>query len=469
MNSAPFDLLHVPFLGNILRSRWGRLIFQIPLFILLALIVYDGFTGPQFAPENTATVLAWVHYRGLVILVILIGGNFFCMGCPFTIPRTIARKLSLRGSRWPARLRNKWVSIFSLFGIFWLYEWLDLWASPLLTAWVAIAYFVIAFGLEAWFSESAFCKYVCPLGAFNFTFSMVSPLQITERNRQVCRECEGKECVNGSEQVPGCGTELFVPTIESNMDCVFCLDCVRACPYDNVALQARNPLKEARHSLTVPSFSLAFMIMSLLFTGLMNAFGMVPPVYELQAWLADTLGLRSDALRLMLVFGTGNLLLPAVILFVLTLISRRPGGSFIKSMRAEAVRYVPVLIPLGAGIWLAHYGFHLAIGGLAIVPVLQSFLLDHGISLLGSAPRWDLSMLLPQSWIFPLQVAAIFLGLFTSLTALALPALESDQPPLDSLRQILPWAVLLVLLTIAALSVFNLPMEMRGTLQLGNP
>jgi hypothetical protein len=78
-------------------------------------------------------------------------------------------------------------------------------------------------------------------------------------------------------------------------------------------------------------------------------------------------------------------------------------------------------------------------------------------------------MLLPQSWIFPLQVAAIFLGLFTSLTALALPALESDQPPLDSLRQILPWAVLLVLLTIAALSVFNLPMEMRGTLQLGNP
>jgi hypothetical protein len=171
----------------------------------------------------------------------------------------------------------------------------------------------------------------------------------------------------------------------------------------------------------------------------------------------------------MLVFGTGNLLLPAVILFVLTLISRRPGGSFIKSMRAEAVRYVPVLVPLGAGIWLAHYGFHLAIGGLAIVPVLQSFLLDHGISLLGSAPRWDLSMLLPQSWIFPLQVAAIFLGLFTSLTALALPALESDQPPLDSLRQILPWAVLLVLLTIAALSVFNLPMEMRGTLQLGNP
>ncbi|MGD8552286.1 MAG: hypothetical protein PVG02_01380, partial [Anaerolineales bacterium] len=331
MNSAPFDLLHVPFLGNILRSRWGRLIFQIPLFILLALIVYDGFTGPQFAPENTATVLAWVHYRGLVILVILIGGNFFCMGCPFTIPRTIARKLSLRGSRWPARLRNKWVSIFSLFGIFWLYEWLDLWASPLLTAWVAIAYFVIAFGLEAWFSESAFCKYVCPLGAFNFTFSMVSPLQITERNRQVCRECEGKECVNGSEQVPGCGTELFVPTIESNMDCVFCLDCVRACPYDNVALQARNPLKEARHSLTVPSFSLAFMIMSLIFTGLMNAFGMVPPVYELQAWLADTLELRSDALRLMLVFGTGNLLLPAVILFVLTLISRRPGGSFIKS------------------------------------------------------------------------------------------------------------------------------------------
>jgi hypothetical protein len=297
---------------------------------------------------------------------------------------------------------------------------------------------------------------------------MISPLQITERNSQICRECEGKECVNGSEQVLGCGTELFVPTMESNMDCVFCLDCARACPYDNVALQGRNPLRESQQRLDPPSFALAFMIMSLVFTGLMNAFGMVPPVYRLQAWLSNSLGLHNDAIRLLMIFGIGNLLLPVITLAALTIISKRPGRSFLVSMRSEALQFIPTLVPLGAGIWLAHYGFHLAIGGLAIVPVFQSFLLDHGITLLGSTPRWDLSMLIPQSLIFPLQVTAIFAGLMGSLISIAKPALNADQPPLQNLQRIFPWAVLLVLLTIAALSVFNLPMEMRGTLQLGN-
>lgn len=469
MNTKPIDLLHLPALGRVLRWRWGRLLFQIPLLILLALIIYDGFTGPQFAPENTATVLAWVHYRGLVILVLLIAGNFFCMGCPFTLPRTLARRLSMHGGRWPAALRNKWVSVLSLFAIFWLYEWLDLWASPLLTAWVAVAYVVLSFALEAWFSESPFCKYVCPLGAFNFTFSMLSPLQITDRDRQVCRDCEGKECVNGSEQVLGCGTELFVPAMETNMDCIFCLDCARACPYDNVALQIRNPLKEARRRLEPPSFALSFMILSLIFTGLMNAFGMVPPVYRLQAWLANVAGMRSDAARLLLVFGFGNLLLPAAALITITLFSERSERSFMHSIRAGSLRFVPALVPLGAGIWLAHYGFHLAIAGMQIVPVFQSFLLDHGLEVLGNSPRWELSMLLPQRWIFPLQIGAILIGLAGSFLALALPAVESEQAPLDSLRRILPWAILIVLLAIAALSVFNLPMEMRGTLQMGTP
>lgn len=468
-NPRALDVLHIPVLGKILRWRRGRLLFQIPLFLILMLIIYDGFTGPQFAPENTATVLAWVHYRGLVILLLLLAGNFFCMSCPFTLPRTIARRLSLHGGRWPAKLRNKWISVFSLFAIFWLYEWLDLWASPLLTAWVAVAYLLLSFALEAWFAESAFCKYVCPLGAFNFTFSMLSPLQITERSQQVCRDCRGKECVNGDQRVLGCGTELFVPTVQSNMDCIFCLDCARACPYDNVALQIRSPLKEARTRLAAPGYALAFLILSLIFTGVMSAFGMVPPVYRLQAWLAEALLIRSEAALLLLMFGAGNLLLPAVTLFLIGWINKPPGRSLLQSARSEASQFVPALLPLGAGIWLAHYGFHLATGGLAIVPVFQSFLLDHHITLLGDTPRWDLSMLLPLDWIFPLQVGVILTGTFASFGSLALSGLENNHTPMQALRRILPWAVLLVLLAVAALSVFNLPMEMRGTLQIGNP
>ena len=41
------DLLHLPGLGRLLRWRWGRLLFQVPLLALAALMIYDGLTGPR--------------------------------------------------------------------------------------------------------------------------------------------------------------------------------------------------------------------------------------------------------------------------------------------------------------------------------------------------------------------------------------------------------------------------------------
>ncbi len=64
----PRDLLRVPLLGRLLRSRHGRLLGQIPLLLVALLLIYDGFTGSPIAPQNLATVSVWVHYRGLVML-----------------------------------------------------------------------------------------------------------------------------------------------------------------------------------------------------------------------------------------------------------------------------------------------------------------------------------------------------------------------------------------------------------------
>lgn len=181
------DLLRMPLLGVFLRWRWARLAVQLGMLAVGALVIYDGFTGPSLAPHNIATVLTWVHYRGFVVFALLLAGNLFCMSCPFALPRTVARRLGRGGRRWPRRLRNKWTAIAVLLLFFWVYEWLDLWASPWLTAWVVVGYFVASFVLEAWFGESPFCKYVCPLGTFNFVGSTISPLQITVRDAAVCR------------------------------------------------------------------------------------------------------------------------------------------------------------------------------------------------------------------------------------------------------------------------------------------
>ena len=60
---------------------------------------------------NLAGVLPWIHWRGLLILGLLVAGNFFCMACPFTLPRTLARRWLPAGRPWPRWLRSKWLAV----------------------------------------------------------------------------------------------------------------------------------------------------------------------------------------------------------------------------------------------------------------------------------------------------------------------------------------------------------------------
>lgn len=457
--SPRIDLLRLPLLGRLLRWRWGRLFFQLWLLLVAALVVYDGFTGPQIAPENLATVAAWLHYRGLVVLALLFFGNLFCMSCPFTLPRTVARRLAARGRRWPRALRNKWLAIAVFVLFLFAYEWFDLWASPLLTAWVAVGYFLLAFLLEALFAGSPFCKYVCPLGTFNFTASTISPTQITVADSDVCRTCPGKECVKGSPAVPGCGTDLFPPQMTSNMDCILCLDCARACPYDNVALALRSPLQELSRPAAWPRrWDWGFLLLIFAFAGLGNAFGMVPPVYALEEMLAGRLGTDSEGLVLALIFGAILVLLPVAAGLGVAALSRALSGRE-EPLRVAFSRFVPAVAPVAVAVWVAHYGFHFATGALSIIPAFQSFLLDHGVALLGP-PDWTLSALLPQPWLAPLEILVTLAGLGASLHLLGRRA--GDLPRRQRLVAQLPWMLLFLLLALAAVLLFTMPMEMRG-------
>lgn len=467
-----FDVLRFPVIGRFLRWRWGRLVMQMGLLGITAVMLYDGFTGRQLAPTNLATVITWVHFRGVVMLALLLFGNLFCMSCPFTLPRTLARRVSGNGNRWPKALRNKWLAIGVLFFYLWLYEWLDLWASPLLTVWIILAYFVASFVLEAVFAESPFCKYLCPLGTFNFASSTISPTQITVRSADTCHTCVGKECVNGSVNangsvdVLGCGTELFAPQISSNMDCVFCLDCARACPYDNVALAVRNPLREATTMGAWPRrWDLNLLVLIYAFAGVGNAFGMVPPVYALENQLSLWLNTDNEGLILLIIFGVIFVLLP-VGLGTLAAWLGRTLAKRQEPLRVSLARYTPAVMPLAFAIWFAHFaGFHFLSSAGSIVPVFQEFMLDHRISLFGQ-PDWAMGPLLPMSWLDPFELVVVLVGFAASFYAVGVRARRAEGRP-DGFAAQLPWLALLLALAAAAMFVFYLPMEMRGSVFAG--
>ena len=133
------------------------------------------------------------------MLALLVAGNLFCMACPFMLPRQagwwLRKRLGGEGRPLPRLLRNKWLAIGLVVAFFFCYEYFSLWATPWWTAWVALAYFAVAFAVDTIFRGAAFCKYVCPLGQFNFFGSLISPLEIKVRRPATCDACRTKDCI----------------------------------------------------------------------------------------------------------------------------------------------------------------------------------------------------------------------------------------------------------------------------------
>ena len=411
-----------PLLGRFLKWQHARTAMQAPVLLLTALIIFDGLLGPQLAPKNLATVSVWLHYRGLVVLALLVAGNLFCMACPFMLPRQAARWLRERswsgGRPVPSMLRNKWLALALVLAFFFSYERFSLWASPWLTAWIVLAYFAVALAVDTIFRGAAFCKYVCPVGQFNFV--RLAGLAAGNQGPPAGDVCnvpdEGLH--QGRRRLP---SWLFQPRKVGNMDCTFCLDCIHACPYDNVGIIGRLPTSELWRDpfrSGIGRFSqrldLAALVALFVFGSFINAFAMIRPVYALRDQIGRWLGAASPTLELAVIFVLGLIVLPMLALIAAGLATRILARRD-DPLRSLISRYTYALVPLGFGMWLAHYSFHFLTGGLTLVPVLQSFLADVG--LFGGDAQWGLGPMVPGEWLFPIEAIFLYAGAFASIVA----------------------------------------------------
>jgi polyferredoxin len=428
------DLLRLPVAGAVFRR--GRLGLQLFLLLIAALIVIHGFLGPQIAPRNLATVLTWVHYRGLLVIALLAIGNLFCTSCPMILVRDAGRRLWHPALGWPRWLRGKWLSLLLLVAVLFSYELFDLWQLPRATAWLIIGYFAGALVVDVLFSGAAFCKYLCPVGQFNFVASVMSPTELQARDLHVCAGCKTVDCIKGNDIRRGCELALFMPSKVGNLDCTMCGDCVRACPHDNIALVTRLPgaeLLDARRRSGIgyltrrPDIAALFALFT--FAGLLNAFAMTAP--------AGALG--GPGLTALFVVG---LAVPVALL-----------------ARTRAIGYAYALVPLGFAIWIAHYSFHLLTGAWTIIPVSQAAAIDLlGFAALGE-PLWRLVGMQPGA-VFPIQLGLLVLGCAGAIGLVHATSLrDSTSAPWTTSA---PWIVLVIGLTAASIWTLAQPMAMRG-------
>lgn len=470
--SGGLDLLRWPIVGRFLRWRRARTFLQLSILVVAAVIVLHGLLGPQIAPANLATVVTWVHYRGLLVIALLAAGNLFCTGCPFVLVRDAARRGHQPQRRWPRWLRHKWIGIALFVGVLYTYELFDLWALPRATAWLVIAYFAAALLIDVIFTGATFCKFLCPIGQFNFVASTISPLEVRIRERDVCRTCRTADCIAGRRQPAaphvtvqrGCELALFLPAKIGNLDCTFCLDCVQACPHDNVAIGVRtggSELIDGRRRSGIGRLAarpdIAALAVLFTFGALLNAFAMTAPVHALQRSIGRAIGTSSEWAVLALLFGVALLLLPLALMIATAAATRLLTGR--GRLRATVVHYAYALVPFGFGVWLSHYAYHLLTGALTIVPVVQSAVIDAlGWRGLGE-PLWRWTGLSPGT-VFPLQAGFLILGALGAL-AVAYGISEREYPE-RALPATAPWAMAIALLTGIALWTLAQPMDMRG-------
>jgi len=463
----PLDLARVPLLRLAFDRKVGIPMLKGLMLVLALIVIADGLLGPELSPMNLAGVLPWTHWRAFTVIALLLVGNLFCMTCPFTLGRDLARKVFPPARDWPRRLRGKWIAFGILVVFLWSYEMFDLWDNTAATAFLLIGFFLSAIVIDCVFKGAAFCRHVCPIGQFHFVNAMNSPFEVRVRDATVCGSCRTLDCFKGNEHQRGCELRLFQPKKSGNLDCTFCMDCVEACPHENVGVLPAEPGADIRNEggrSSIGKFSdrpdLAAVILLLVFGGFVNAAGMVAPVFAWQDRLAEKFGPANAEIVFGVVLGAALLIVPPLATLFTAFCSRLWAGVSM-GVVAFASSMAPALTPLGFSMWLAHFGFHLVTALWTPVPVIQRTLADLGLPV---KPDWTL-----QGAGFPelVLIELLILELGVLWTLFLLWRKCRDRVGNDrrrSLGAFLPWAFLALLLFLLGVWIIFQPMEMRGTM-----
>ena len=277
--------------------------------------------------------------------------------------------------------------------------------------------------IDGFFRGAAFCKYVCPIGQFNFVQSLVSPLEVKVRDPDVC-------CIvpdqglhpRAQRRSPAASSTCTSRAKSSNMDCTFCLDCIHACPHENIGVIATMPASTLAHDRAVPAWAespgavdLAALCVVLVAAAFVNAALMTEPLLGLEDRVMSAFPLQSPRMATSCLVSAGTGALTA---------GDRLGrsshlavvGSFKRVLDSHwDAAFAYALVPLGFGMWLAHYTFHFVTSYASLLPIVQRFLVEKGSAHL-RPPDWTCTACAgAPTWLLRLEIVFLDLGLLFSL------------------------------------------------------
>ncbi|MBI4461151.1 MAG: 4Fe-4S binding protein [Acidobacteria bacterium] len=451
---AGANVLDWPVIGKLLRWRHFNTLLTAPTLGIFLFIIATGLFAQQDT-SNPAILLTWILWWPAVIFSFLLLGRIWCTACPFGYMGDVAQKIFCLQKKVPKIFRNMWWQLGLFLALTWATTmWaLDRW--PWGTAWLALSITLGAIAFGFLFEKRAFCRYVCPVGGIFGLYSMTAPVRIGVKDKRICQEeCRTKNCFKA------CAWWEFAPTMERNLECNLCLDCVRACPHDNIVLRAQPTAADLaefrphRRSLDEGITVAAVLGVSLLQTAVM-----------LNAWtgwearIGALLGLSPGPFLYTLIFLTLGVVFPTLLFGIVAYLSS-PGEQRRSDVFSALRIYAYAFLPLGLALHAAHNFHHLLGEGEAMVLGVRKALADYsGWEFLAPPDAASAAAVLGSNTMFLLQGAALLGGLYLAFR-LGTTIVRRNVPS-HVFRTALPIFLFAVAYTILNILILAAPMAHR--------
>ncbi len=443
------NLLEHKWINRFVKSRWYPAVFQYPVLIVFVLIIFQLIVGPRSAHANFGTAMTWVLWWPILPIILFFAGRFWCAICPFGTVNDLVQKFVGNNRAVPKFLKKYGIWIIDAFFI--LITWSDhVWGvveNPLGSGLLLLLITSAVVFSGAFFERRTFCRYVCFLGGLSGNYARAGTLEL-RGTPDICKTCTSASCYTGTDQAAGCPMFEFPKTMTSSANCTLCANCIKNCPNDSIQMTLRPPTKELWF-IRKPKVEEAFLAAVIMGIVLVQNVTMLEVWGSALKWLEHATGTTSFYVTFTITFAL-SIALPVALL---SLASWAAGRSNRESFVANFTRFGYAIIALDIAGHIAHNLFHLLAEGKSVAYT--------GLALLGTtATEHASTAILDSATIQVLQYLLIALGLIGSLyTVLKIASAQVSRP--QRWGTALPFALMIVILTVINVWLFALPMGMR--------
>ncbi|MFQ5604666.1 MAG: 4Fe-4S binding protein [bacterium] len=415
----------IPGLKRFARLRSFQFLMMLPNLLVFHLLFIAGIFGTPVGNKNIIIVFIWILWWFMLIAIMVpFASRIWCTMCPMPFfgdwlqrlalitvrpgkTRGIRNKLFGLNLRWPRRFSNIWLQNIAFLTLCTFSAHLV--TRPIVTVGVLGGLVLLATVLALFYRMRTFCNYICPVSGFLSLYSMASTIELRSKDTDVCLKCGTKGCRTGSENGWACPWLVYLGKLDRNNYCGLCMECIKSCPNDNIALNLRpfatdtkiKGFDEAWKGFIMLALAMAYSVILLGTNGTIKDWANVA---ESGMW-------GGFVLYALILWSVALVLVPGIF-YGCSWLARRFANIAHIPVKEVFLGYSFVLVPLGLLAWIAFSVPLLFVNGSYIISVISDPL-GWGWNLFGTA-HFPWQPLWPEYLGF-IQIGLLLLGLFYAL------------------------------------------------------